>query len=135
MNQSRCRPVQHLKMTVWSSVFLKIDIQKAKEWPERVLQQSFISIFHFWSEYSNFIYNLDNSSNFIGLLRIFELYAPACLFRNFSHFIFPFLKIGLSVSVKPNLFFQPIDRIWRSEKYLKSDNMPRKKAIAIVRGP
>ena len=51
LNKSRFWPVQHLKMIVWTSVFWKINIHYGKKWPERVLQQSFISIFHCRSEY------------------------------------------------------------------------------------
>ena len=39
-------------MTVWTSVLWKINIHMAKKWTESVLQQSFISIFHFRSEYT-----------------------------------------------------------------------------------
>ena len=50
------RPVKHVIMTIWTSVLWKINIHMAKRWPERVLQQSFISIFHFRSDYSIMLY-------------------------------------------------------------------------------
>ena len=42
MNQSRFRPVKHIKMTVRISVSWKMNIHMAKKWPEMVIQRSFI---------------------------------------------------------------------------------------------
>ena len=42
-------------MTVWTSVFWKITIQLAKKWPEMVLEKSFTSIIHFYSDYMWFV--------------------------------------------------------------------------------
>jgi ABC-type proline/glycine betaine transport system permease subunit len=52
LNQSEFRPVKHLKMTVSTSVLLKIHIHMAKTWSEMVITLSFISISHFRSDYS-----------------------------------------------------------------------------------
>ena len=52
LNQSKFRPVKHLKMTVWTSVLWKMNIHMAKKWPEMVVTLSLISIFHFRSDYT-----------------------------------------------------------------------------------
>ena len=48
MNQLRFRPVKHLKMTVWTSVLWKMNIQMAKKWPEMVVTRSIIKEHSFW---------------------------------------------------------------------------------------
>ena len=57
MNQSRFRPVKHLKMTVRTSVLWKMNIHMAKKWPEMVIQRSYIKGHSFpYSLYKGFWY-------------------------------------------------------------------------------
>ena len=66
MDQSEFRPVKHLKMFVWTSVFWKMNIHMAKK---MVIALSFISIFHFQSDYRwNDVTNVQSVSNKIILL-------------------------------------------------------------------
>ena len=64
MNQSRFRPIKHLKMTVWTSVLWKINIQLAKKWSDIVVEWPFISCYFLKSKTSGlkkkYIYNLAN---------------------------------------------------------------------------
>ena len=55
MNQLEFRPIKHIKMTVWTSVFWKITIQLAKERPEMVVKKPFTSILHFYSDYRQYV--------------------------------------------------------------------------------
>ena len=48
----RIQTIKHIKMTVWTSVLWKITIQLAKKWPEMVVEKSFTSIIHFYSDYT-----------------------------------------------------------------------------------
>ena len=43
--QSRFRLVKHLKMTVWTSVLWKKNIQLAKKWPDMVVKWPFINCY------------------------------------------------------------------------------------------
>ena len=52
MNQSNFRPVKYTKMTVWTSVFRKIDIQLAKKWPKMVVKLAIVIVICFDSEYT-----------------------------------------------------------------------------------
>ena len=99
MKQSRFRPVQHLKMTVWTSVLWKINIQLAKKLPEIVVKWASVIVIHLDSECNSFSKNVtnfrfDQLTNFKIKLRIcYQLFSEveflilySCVFtRHFSN--------------------------------------------------
>ena len=73
-------------MTVWTSVLWNMNIHMAKKWPEMVVTLSFISIFHFRSDYNN---------SFLGSVCSVLLGSdlesgigwpePACMYHRYGH--------------------------------------------------
>ena len=50
--QSRFRPIKQLKMTVWTSVLWKTNIQLVEKWPKMVVKWAFVIVIHLYSEYN-----------------------------------------------------------------------------------
>ena len=62
VNQSRFRPVRHLKMTVWTSVLWKIKIQLVEKWTEMVIKWTFVIAIQLYSEYTLVLMPTRNSN-------------------------------------------------------------------------
>ena len=85
---SRFRPVKHLKMTVWTSVLWKMSIHMSKKWPEMVVEPYMCSHFYIESEYTYLHHVFIHKSHRICFLISWLVFGVGtCWIINYVHLI------------------------------------------------